>query len=84
MATHQRGHWTFPLPASSEESAQQVKLRAERISEGHSPEQLYLLAESSVARIIQEALREKARVLVVDSIQLVHRHDLDGHNGGGG
>ncbi|MBU3729707.1 MAG: DNA repair protein RadA, partial [Phycisphaerales bacterium] len=65
------------LYASSEESAQQVKLRAERISDGQSPEQLYLLAESSVARIIQEALRVKARVLVVDSIQLVHRHDLD-------
>ena len=65
------------LYASSEESAQQVKLRAERISDGRSPDELYLLAESSVARIIQEALRVKARVLVVDSIQLVHRHDLD-------
>lgn len=69
------------LYASSEESAQQVKLRAERIlGDGVSKsrdENLFLLAESSVARITNEARRVRASVLAIDSIQLVHRHDAD-------
>ncbi len=69
------------LYASSEESAQQVKLRAERIlGEMTSKERdanLFLLAESSVARITNESRRVRASVLAIDSIQLVHRHDAD-------
>ena len=66
------------LYASSEESAQQVKLRAERIaSVSASSDRLFLLAETSVARIINEAKRVRASLLAVDSIQLVHRHDAD-------
>ena len=69
------------LYASSEESAQQVKLRAERIlKDTPSPTRdanLFLLAESSVARITNEARRVHASVIAVDSIQLVHRHDAD-------
>ncbi|MSR69577.1 MAG: DNA repair protein RadA [Phycisphaerales bacterium] len=69
------------LYASSEESAQQVKLRAQRIlgeNEGAVRDaNLFLLAESSVARITNEARRVKATLLAVDSIQLVHRHDAD-------
>jgi DNA repair protein RadA/Sms len=69
------------LYASSEESAQQVKLRAERIlgemTSATRDANLFLLAESSVARITNEARRVRASVLAIDSIQLVHRHDAD-------
>ncbi len=69
------------LYASSEESAQQVKLRAERIlGDGSSSlrdANLYLIAESSLARITAEARRVRASILAIDSIQLVHRHDAD-------
>ena len=70
------------LYASSEESAQQVKLRAERICPGadsgaNASDNLYLIAETSVARIINEARRVKASLLAIDSIQLVQRHDAD-------
>lgn len=69
------------LYASSEESAQQVKLRAERIlgemTSVTRDANLFLLAESSVARITNEARRVRASVLAIDSIQLVHRHDAD-------
>ena len=69
------------LYASSEESAQQVKLRAERILGDTKcatrEANLFLLAESSVARITNEARRVHATVVAVDSIQLVHRHDAD-------
>lgn len=67
------------LYASSEESAQQVKLRAQRICPGESQphDTLYLLAETSVARITNEARRVRASFLAIDSIQLVQRHDAD-------
>lgn len=69
------------LYASSEESAQQVKLRAERILgdviSTKRDSNLFLLAETSVARITNEARRVHAAVLAIDSIQLVHRHDAD-------
>jgi len=69
------------LYASSEESAQQVKLRAERILgdviSTKRDSNLFLLAETSVARITNEARRVHATALAIDSIQLVHRHDAD-------
>ncbi len=66
------------LYASSEESAQQVKLRAQRIMPlSQGSDGLYLLAETSVARIINEAKRVRAQLVAVDSIQLVQRHDAD-------
>lgn len=68
------------LYASSEESAQQVKLRAGRICpqpDARRDENLFLLAETSVARITNEARRVHARLVAIDSIQLVQRHDAD-------
>lgn len=57
------------LYASGEESEHQVKLRGERLGVGRAP--LYLLAETSLERIIEEVDRIKPALLVIDSIQTV-------------
>jgi DNA repair protein RadA/Sms len=71
------------LYASSEESPQQVRLRAERLEAvvkagGASAlgDRLLVLGETNVARIVEQARRLKPTVVLVDSIQLVHRADV--------
>ena len=70
---------TRVLYATSEESAQQVRMRAERVLPEHGAgrENLFLLAESSLARILEQARKVKPAAMVIDSIQMVWRHDLD-------
>jgi DNA repair protein RadA/Sms len=74
------------LYASSEESAAQVKLRAERLegagatiatTAGARGEHLLLLSEPNIAIVIEEARRIRPALLVVDSIQLLFRGDVD-------
>ncbi len=75
------------LYVSSEESAQQVKLRAERILADASlgsgaslaarDANLFLLSDTNLARILEQARRTMPAVMVVDSIQLVHRADVE-------
>jgi len=62
------------LYVTAEESVQQVKLRADRL--GAAADQLYLLAETSMARIVETAREWKPAFLVVDSIQTVYSHEL--------
>ena len=57
------------LYVSGEESPGQISLRAQRL--GLPRENLRLLAETNVERIIAIASREKPRVMVVDSIQTI-------------
>lgn len=57
------------LYVSGEESAQQIKLRGSRMRVEH--ENLYLLAETSLERILAQVSRLKPCVLVIDSIQTV-------------
>ena len=57
------------LYASGEESVQQLKMRGDRLGLGAPP--LYLLAETCLERIVEEAERVKPVVLIVDSIQTV-------------
>jgi DNA repair protein RadA/Sms len=57
------------LYSSSEESEHQVKSRGERLGVGRAP--LYLLAETCLERVLEEAGRVKPALLVVDSIQTV-------------
>lgn len=73
------------LYVSSEESAYQVKLRAERLLAADAPhdqtttenmDSLFVLAETNLARIIEQARRVQPGVLVLDSIQMVFRSDL--------
>ena len=66
------------LYASSEESAYQVRLRAERLVGGlHGLDNLLLLAETSLGRILEQARQHQPDVLVLDSIQLVHHGGVD-------
>ena len=68
------------LYASSEESAHQVRLRAERLGQGSGESRerhLWVLAETNLARLLEQARKVRPAVLVVDSIQLVHRVDVE-------
>ncbi len=57
------------LYCSGEESEYQIKMRGERLGVGDAP--LYLLAETCVERVLEEAARLKPALLIVDSIQTV-------------
>jgi DNA repair protein RadA/Sms len=57
------------LYVSAEESAQQIKLRAMRM--GINSEDLFLLAETSIERILSHLQHLKPQAVIVDSIQTV-------------
>ena len=57
------------LYASGEESAKQLKLRAERLA--GSPDNLYIIAETSLERILDSVTEVQPEVVVVDSIQTI-------------
>lgn len=63
------------LYATGEESAEQVKLRADRLG-GIAPE-LYILAETNVDVIASQAEQMRPVLLIVDSIQTMQTDDLD-------
>ena len=72
------GHST--LYASGEESALQVKLRADRL--GHEATgDVSLLSETNLETILTTAAAVGPAVLIVDSIQTVYTSDLDGAPG---
>ncbi len=72
------GHPT--LYASGEESALQVKLRADRL--GHDATgDVSLLSETNLETILTTAAAVRPAVLVVDSIQTVYTGDLEGAPG---
>lgn len=62
------------LYVTGEESLDQVSLRAQRLGLGATDMQV--LSETSVEKIIDTALQEKPRVLVIDSIQTVYTDGL--------
>ncbi len=64
------------LYVSAEESARQVRLRADRL--GVSSDELYLLAETGLDAVIAAVNDVKPRVLVLDSVQTLQDPDLDG------
>lgn len=65
---------------TGEESLQQVALRAKRL--GLPRENLKMLAETSVETIGQIALNEKPKIMVIDSIQVMHMADIQSAPGG--
>ena len=88
---------TRVLYVSSEESAQQIKLRAERLdgardesqafkgpaqaggaSEGANAaaDELFLLADTNLARIVEQARKVMPRIVVIDSVQMLYKSDL--------
>lgn len=62
------------LVVSAEESAQQVRLRAERL--GTLPPKLWLLAETELAAVAGAVEEVGPELLIVDSIQTVHDPEL--------
>ena len=62
------------LYVSGEESAQQIKLRAERL--GLTGDDLYLLTETNVDAILGHIEKLNPRLVVVDSIQTVYLDEL--------
>ncbi len=67
---------TSVLYVSSEESAEQVRMRATRLGVGDSPN-LFVLSDTNLARIVEQTRRVLPRVLVIDSVQMIYKADLD-------
>jgi DNA repair protein RadA/Sms len=65
---------------TSEESAEQVKLRYARLSEAsdksRARDELFILADTNLARIVEQARRVMPAVMVIDSVQLIYKSDL--------
>lgn len=65
------------LYVTSEESAQQLRLRASRLSSfGDPPDELYVLADTNLARITEQARQVDPAVMVIDSVQMIYKGDL--------
>jgi DNA repair protein RadA/Sms len=62
------------LYVSAEESAQQIKLRAERL--GMIAEDLYVFSENSLDTILEQIRELKPRLVIIDSIQTVYLEEL--------
>lgn len=67
------------LYCSGEESAGQIKLRADRL--GVTAPGLLIQADTSLDAVLQEAERRRPRLLIVDSIQTVYCQECDGAPG---
>ena len=67
------------LYATGEESAEQVKLRADRL--GGIASDLYILAETDVDTIMSHAQEMRPALLVIDSIQTMETGDLNSPSG---
>ncbi len=68
------------LYVSSEESAEQVRMRADRLGVAHNPN-LFVLSDTNLARIVEQTRRVKPGVLVIDSVQMIYKADLDASPG---
>lgn len=82
------------LYVSSEESAQQIALRANRLhslpvagrageglavhphAQSPATSLLHILADTNLARIIEQARRVGPKVLVIDSVQMIYKPDI--------
>ncbi len=58
------------LYVSGEESLEQIKLRGDRL--GVRDEELFLLAETNLERVLSQAEKLRPKALVVDSVQTIH------------
>ncbi len=62
------------LYVSAEESAQQIKLRAERL--GMTADDLYVFSENSLDTILEQIREFRPKLVVIDSIQTVYLEEL--------
>lgn len=92
------GQGVRTLYVTSEESAYQTRLRAERVLEGEAEltgekvgaakpraaeglDELFVLADTNLARIVEQARRVRPAAVVIDSIQMIYKGDLDASPG---
>jgi DNA repair protein RadA/Sms len=68
------------LYVSGEESAEQIKIRAERIST-ILPDNTIILTETEVGYIIEHAKELQPDIIIIDSIQTIHNANLDSASG---
>ncbi len=69
------------LYVSAEESAAQIKLRAERLGSAVHALQIPTIAETDLATVLATLERERPDVCVVDSVQTIHSSGLSGAPG---
>lgn len=67
------------LYVTGEESAQQVKIRADRI--GKTPDNLYILPQTDVEMIVAASAKITPRMVIIDSIQTLTFANLSGSAG---
>ena len=67
---------TRVLYVSSEESAEQVRLRAERLGLG-TPGELFLLAETNLERMVEQARKVKPAIVLIDSVQMTYSPEVE-------
>lgn len=81
MALSRDGHKV--LYVSSEESAQQIASRAHRLTTdpSHANDCLHILADTDLARIADCIARYRPVMVVIDSIQMMYRPDVDASAG---
>ncbi len=78
----QLGEFAKVLYVSGEESAHQIKLRAQRLNA--ESENLYVLSETCLGNLMESVQSEAPDILIVDSIQTLYNEDLDAPAGGVG
>jgi DNA repair protein RadA/Sms len=71
------------LYISGEESEQQIKMRADRLKSisTDTPDNFYLLTETSTQIIFQEIKKLKPNLIIIDSIQTLHTSFIDSSPG---
>ncbi len=69
------GERAHVLYVSSEESAEQVAMRASRLGVTEAPG-LFVLSDTNLARIVEQTRKLLPRVLVIDSVQMIYKADL--------
>lgn len=74
VCAYMAAHYGKTLYVTGEESAHQIKLRADRL--GAIRENLFVLSETNLEVIEQQALKLKPALLVIDSIQTVYRPEM--------
>ncbi|MCG8510908.1 MAG: AAA family ATPase, partial [Rhodospirillales bacterium] len=74
-------HGKRVLYVSSEESLQQVRLRARRLTQSVENDELYVLAETNLARILEQVRQTQPDVLMIASIQMIYKSDLTSSSG---
>lgn len=68
------------LYVSGEESASQIKMRADRLTELQNPN-CFLYTETSVEKILHEAKKLQPEFIIVDSIQTLHSQTIESSPG---